>query len=93
VIKELKIGDVQEQMYLQFERAVKHLKKYRGIVVCEIERDMNDPKKIANDTFYEFAWNIQGFIREANQVVNFSWKEIGDTKSSNHRMIFWRKSL
>ena len=93
VIRELKIGNVQEQMYHQFEGAVNHLKKYRGIVVCEIERDVNDPKKITNDTFYEFAWHTQGFIREPNQIVNFSWKEIGDSKSSNHHMVFWRKSL
>ncbi len=70
-----------------------HLKKYKEIVVCEIERDVNDPKKIANDTFYEFSWNAQGFIREPNQIVNFTWKEIGDSKISNHHMVFWRKPL
>lgn len=93
VIQELKVGNVQKQMYHQFERAVKQLKKYKEIVVCEIERDVNDPKKIANDTFYEFSWNAQGFIREPNQIVNFTWKEIGDSKISNHHMVFWRKPL
>lgn len=93
VIKELKASSVQEQMYHQFEHAVKQLGKYKEIVVCEVERDVDDPKKITNDIFGEFAWNTQGFIREPNQIVNFSWKEIGDSTSSNHRMVFWRKLL
>lgn len=91
VTKEFKTSNVQEQMYHKFESAVKHLEKYRGIVVCEIERDVNDPKKVANDTFYELAWNNRGFIKEPNQTVLFSWQEIDDVESSDHRMVFWRK--
>jgi hypothetical protein len=93
VIRELKIGNLREQMYWEFESAVKDLKKYKGIVVCEIERDENDPKKVTNDCFDEFAWSSLGFIREPNQTVNFSWKEIGDAEGSSHHMIFWRKSI
>ncbi len=91
VIRELKTDDVQKQMYDRFETEVKQLGKYRGIVVCEIERDIDDPKKSANNNPYEFAWNKQGFIREPNQVVHFSWREIGDLENSDHRMIFWSK--
>lgn len=93
VIRELKIGNLREQMYWKFENAVQYLKKYKGIVVCEVERDKNDPKKITNDYSDEFTWSSLGFVREPNQIANFSWKEIGDAESSNHQMIFWRKSL
>ena len=93
VIRELKSGNLREQMYWEFESAVKYLRKYKGIVVCEIERDENDPKKITNNYFDEFTWISLGFIREPNQIVNFSWKEIGDAESSNHHMIFSRKSI
>lgn len=90
VINELKTTDLLDQLYYQFETAVQQFGKYRGIVVCEIERDSNDPK---NNCPYEVTWNKKGFLREPSQVVHFSWKEIGDLDSSDHRMIFWSKLL
>jgi hypothetical protein len=48
-LREYLKSDVEQRLYQHFEEAVLGSGKYNTIVVCEIERDAEDPKKPLGD--------------------------------------------
>jgi hypothetical protein len=86
-------SDLQEKLYQVFEQAVRGLKRYDSMVVCEIERDPKDSKRPANSLSSEVRWDGRGFVRQPALNTYYSWKEIGDLKDTDHLMGFWSKEL
>lgn len=86
-------SDVAEKLYEQFEGAVIELKQYDTIFVCEIEREAHDPKKPLGAFSSEVIWERRGFCKHPELATSYSWKEVGETEASNHRMVFWSKKL
>lgn len=93
LLQDYRRSDLQERLYQQLEQAVQGLKKYDSIIVCEIERDPKDSKKIENASSSEILWDNRGFVRQPELNTHFLWKDIDDLEETDHFMVYWIKAL
>ncbi|NGX47447.1 MAG: hypothetical protein K1000chlam3_00821 [Chlamydiae bacterium] len=80
------------EMYKEFEKIVWE-KGWKKIAFCEIVQQENDPKKPNDYISLDSFWERQGYIKQPELIVHFSWKNIGASEKTPHPMVFWTKNL
>ena len=93
LLREFRSKNIGYMLYQQFERAVKELKFYEKIALCEVVRTKNDLRKPGDYKSLNSFWNRQGYVKHPNLVADFSWKEIGTIEETKHPMVFWIKDF
>ena len=91
LLKEYRGKSLGKQMHQEFERLVKE--KYQKIILCEIHRMKNDPRKPPSYYTLDSFWDQLGYRKLPNWEVHFSYKEIESAKETPHPMHFREKSL
>lgn len=86
-------SDIQQKLYQHFEKAVVGLGSYKTIILCEIERGAEDPKKPLGHSPSEMPWGKRGFIKQQDLSSYYVWKDVGDLEKTDHLMVFWSKKL
>lgn len=84
-------SDVQQMLYERFEEVVIGLKHFDTIAVCEVERD--DLAVPRSGFSAEVDWDNRGFLRHPELATFYTWRDIGQSELSDHRMVFWNKCL
>ena len=80
-------------MYEMFEQAVRKLKKYNFISLCEILRGKEDTRKPSDYRPLDAFWESQGYQILDGVTASFSYQEIGENKKTSHAMTFREKKL
>lgn len=91
-LPEYRSKNIGYMMYQQFEKAVKEMEFYEKIALCEVVRTENNLTKPLDYKSLNSFWHRQGYVKNPDLVVDFSWKEIGAVEETKHPMVFWIKN-
>lgn len=88
---ELQGKDIELSMYQQIENVANRSGRFKKICLWEIEDTLGQkaPSYFPNDDF----WKQIGFIRHPELNFQISWTNVGDTKESTHKAVYWMKNL
>lgn len=60
---------------------------------CAVIRPEDDPARPAGHRPLDGFWRKRGYAPEPGLEAQFSWKEVGATEESAHRLQFWLRAL
>lgn len=83
---------LEKQLYQEFERAVKGLKHFTSLLVCEVDRE-GSQKQVDHSSSIEQLWKESGFKKQPDFNIHYAWKEVGKQDKSSQPMQFWEKTL
>jgi GNAT superfamily N-acetyltransferase len=66
---------------------------YEWAAFCAVERPKAHPLRPPDYVPHDAFWTKRGFVRHAELVSSFSWKDLGDEAESSKPMVYWLKSL
>lgn len=66
---------------------------YRVAAFCAVQRADDDPRRPADYVPHDAFWRKRGFVRRADIVASFAWKDVGDEGETEKAMVFWVKAL
>jgi GNAT superfamily N-acetyltransferase len=92
VVREFRGQGIGRQLYAAFEKQVRLMIAYRSIAMYEIDRAADAAKPTDYRSLDPF-WRQRGFVKHPELSFTVPWTEVGDTQPSEHRLVFWIKSL
>lgn len=93
VLKEHRNRKIGSILYKEFENQLLKMKRYTKLVLWQIVRAQDDPRR-PNDYFsLDDFWRKKGFIKHPELVCYIPWKEVSDEKAISHRFEFWVKEM
>jgi GNAT superfamily N-acetyltransferase len=60
---------------------------------CAVERPANHPARPASYVPHDAFWTRRGYVRRADLVARFSWRDLGEPNDTPKPMVFWLKEL
>jgi GNAT superfamily N-acetyltransferase len=60
---------------------------------CAVERPTNHPLRPDDYTPLDDFWKNRGYCPEPSLHAEFTWKDIGESEASVHRMQYWLKQM
>lgn len=66
---------------------------YRTAAFCAVERPAGHPARPADYVPLDRFWGKRGFVKRADLVAHFAWKDHGDEQETAKPMVFWVKDL
>jgi GNAT superfamily N-acetyltransferase len=76
----------------QREAAARELGFVRA-AFCAVERAPDHPARPPGYVGHEAFWTRRGYVRRADLVARFAWRDLGDREDSEKPMVFWLKEL
>lgn len=93
VLKEYRNRRVATILYEEFANQLRKMKRYKKVVLWQIVRAQDDPKR-PNDYFSpDNFFGKQGFKKHPEYTCVLRWKEISEKEERAHRFEFWLKDL
>jgi len=93
VLKSYRGQRIGHALYELFEKEVQKTGQFSTIIVREISKSPDDPKKPSDYHSLDFFWNKRGFKKIDGISQQDKWKAIGDEDISLHTMIYQVKNL
>jgi len=81
------------KLYSMFEEWVRQKGKYQKIVIAEVVRPANDPRKPKDYIPTRKFWESLGYIEHPELVFHIPYKEIGYKEKVPHSLVFSFKDL
>lgn len=75
------------------EAHVKHLKRFKSICFCNVNRPKNHPRRPKDHMPLDNFWKKRGYAEHPELKCALSWKDLDDTQESSKPMIFWIKEI
>lgn len=82
-----------EKLYLALEHEVQLDGRFSSICVAQIEEANVSGEKPEGFISDEVLYAKQGFVRQPELQFMSVWRNIGDTKDSDHLMTYWTKNF
>jgi GNAT superfamily N-acetyltransferase len=60
---------------------------------CAVDRPPDHPARPGDYTPHDAFWSRRGYLRRAQAVAHFHWRDLGDAQESAKPMVFWTKEL
>ena len=60
---------------------------------CAVDRTADHPRRPKDYVPLDAFWTHRGYVKRADLVATFSWKEIGEAEESPKTLTFWMKAL
>lgn len=60
---------------------------------CSVERPADHPGKPADYVPNDRFWGRRGYTRHPELATDFAWLDIGETRPTSKRMVFWMRNL
>lgn len=60
---------------------------------CAVERPDDHPLRPADYVPHDAFWTRRGYVRRADLVARFSWRDLGASDDTDKPMVFWLKEL
>jgi GNAT superfamily N-acetyltransferase len=60
---------------------------------CAVERPFDHPARPHDYVPHDAFWQRRGYVRRADLVARFAWRDLGDAHDTNKPMVFWLKEL
>lgn len=79
-----------------FDERERHARKLGGFAMtafCAVERDVDDPRRPLDHRANDVFWGKRGYRRQDDMFCSIDWRELGDARSTPHRLRFWLRPL
>jgi GNAT superfamily N-acetyltransferase len=93
VLKSYRGQRIGHTLYELFEKEVQKTGQFTTIIIREIFKSHDDPKKPSDYHSLDLFWNKRGFKKMEGFSQQDKWKAIGDEDISLHTMIYQVKTL
>ncbi|MEY4509133.1 MAG: hypothetical protein RLZZ450_1255 [Pseudomonadota bacterium] len=60
---------------------------------CAVERPADHPARPHDYVPHDAFWTRRGYVRRADLVARFAWRDLGDAHETQKPMVFWLKEL
>jgi GNAT superfamily N-acetyltransferase len=60
---------------------------------CAVERPVDHPARPHDYVPHDAFWTRRGYVRRADLVARFAWRDLGESHDSTKPMVFWLKEL
>lgn len=60
---------------------------------CAVERPLDHPARPHDYVPHDAFWTRRGYVRRADLVARFAWRDLGETHDTSKPMVFWLKEL
>ena len=81
------------QLYAQFEAVLNDLGGYKNLTICEIATSEDDPLRPNTYFSLDNFWKKRGYEKRPDICLASSWKKIGDSKETDHKLVFSIKQI
>jgi hypothetical protein len=75
------------------EKHAKSLGRFKWIGFCSVQRDQNHPLRPAGYEPLDGIWNHYGYRKHPEIEATYSWKDIDQADETEHKLVFWLKSI
>jgi GNAT superfamily N-acetyltransferase len=93
VLKSYRGQQIGHTLYQLFEKEVQKTGLFTNILIREIFKSPDDPKKPSDYYSLDLFWNKKGFKKMEGITQQDQWKAIGDDDLSFHTMIYQEKKI
>jgi GNAT superfamily N-acetyltransferase len=74
------------------EQAAREL-GFKLATFCAVERPVDHPARPHDYVPHDAFWARRGYVRRADLVARFAWRDLGETDETSKPMVFWLKEL
>ena len=60
---------------------------------CAVERPADHPARPHDYVPHDAFWTRRGYVRRADLVARFAWRDLGESHDTEKPMVFWLKEL
>lgn len=93
VLKQYRSKGVGSILCEEFLKQLQKKKRYKKLVLWQIVKAPDDPKRPKSYFSPDGFWQKLGFIKNPGLMCFLKWIEISETKESSHRFEFWLRDL
>ncbi|MEX2481603.1 MAG: GNAT family N-acetyltransferase [Gammaproteobacteria bacterium] len=84
---------VYREFFAARERHARTLGRFERMALCAVERPADHPRRPAGFVPLDAVWQRFGYVRRADLVASFSWKDVDESAATAKPMVFWEKRL
>jgi GNAT superfamily N-acetyltransferase len=84
---------IYKRFFSERENYARSLGSVEKSCFCTVVRPDNHPLKLEGYTPLDAVWKHFGYQPRADLITHYPWKDIDQTQSTDHPMLFWIKRL